>query len=59
MIAGLPLSSSLNKLEKYNNGNLIKFNKNKCEVLYLEQNNPMNLYSSGNKLENSFPKKDL
>ena len=58
-MAGLLLSSGPNKPEKQVNRNLIKFNKNKCKILYLEEKNTTNLHSLGDQRESSFPKKDL
>lgn len=38
---------------------LIKSNKIKCEILYLEQNTATTICSLGDQLESNFPKKDL
>jgi len=47
-------------VEKQANGNLMKFNKDKCDVLHLGRNNLMHQYTlQANWLESSFAEKDL
>jgi len=49
-----------NRLEKWADGNLIKFHKEKCTVLHLGRNKPMHQYMLGaTRLESSLAEKDL
>ncbi|GAB0177588.1 mitochondrial enolase superfamily member 1 [Grus japonensis] len=54
------IQRDLNKLEKWADRNLVKFNKGKCKVLYLRRNNPMHQYMLGaTQLGSSLAGKDL
>ena len=39
-----PIQTTLERLEQWAHGNLIKFNKTKCKVLHLGQSNPQYQY---------------
>jgi len=43
----LPSRKDLNRLEKWPNRNLIKFNKEKCKILHLERNHHRHYYILG------------
>lgn len=45
------VQNSLDSLEKWSNMNRIKFNKGKCEVLYLERHSQMYRHKMGNNQE--------
>ncbi|KAJ7399366.1 rna-directed dna polymerase from mobile element jockey-like [Pitangus sulphuratus] len=54
------LQKDLDRLERWAEKNLLKFNKDKCRVLHLEKSNPGHQYSLGaNLLESSSMEKDL
>ncbi|KAK4829689.1 hypothetical protein QYF61_006064 [Mycteria americana] len=53
------IQRDLKTLEKWDDRNLMKFNKEKYEVLHLGRNNPMHQYMLGaTQLESSFAEKD-
>ena len=53
------IQRGLNRLEKWADRNVMKFNKGKCKVLHLGRNNPMHQYMLGTtQLESSFAEKD-
>ncbi|KAK4821756.1 hypothetical protein QYF61_000817 [Mycteria americana] len=54
------IQRDLNRLEKWADRYLVKFNKEKCKVLHLGRNNPMHQYMLGaTQLQNSFAENDL
>ncbi|XP_071657675.1 transcription factor RFX3-like [Patagioenas fasciata] len=54
------IERDLNKMKKWADRNLMKFKKEKHQVLYLGKNNPMHQYRLGaDQLESSFAEKDL
>ncbi|GAB0179219.1 mitochondrial enolase superfamily member 1 [Grus japonensis] len=54
------IQRDLNRLEKWADRNLTKFNKGKCNVLHLERNKPRHQYMLGvDQLESSLAEKDL
>ncbi|KAK4827366.1 hypothetical protein QYF61_017304 [Mycteria americana] len=54
------IQKDLERLEKWADRNLMKFNKGKCKVVYLGMNNLIHQYMLGaNQLESSFVEKDL
>ncbi|GAB0175891.1 mitochondrial enolase superfamily member 1 [Grus japonensis] len=54
------IQRNLDRLEKWVKRNLMKFNKEKCRVLYLGRNNPMHQYMlRATQMENSSTEKDL
>lgn len=47
-------------MDKWIDRNLMKYNKGKCQVLYLRRNNPIHQYMLGDsQMESSFAEKDL
>lgn len=55
-----PIQRTLNRLEKWPNGNLMKFKIGKYKLLHLIGNNPTHQYMLGtDQLENSFAAKNL
>lgn len=42
------IQNCLNKLENWSEVSMMKFNKDKCKVLYLERKNQMHEYKMGN-----------
>jgi len=54
------IQRDLDRLESWAQGNLMKFNKGKCRVLYLGRNNPMYQYKiRGDLLETSSAERDM
>jgi len=54
------IQKDLNRLEKWADRNLMKFNKGKCKVLHLGSNNSMNHSMLGTtQLKSSFAEKNL
>jgi len=54
------IQRDLNRLEKWADRNLVKFNKDKCKVLHVGRNNPMYQSMLGvTKLESSFAENNL
>ncbi|PKU47575.1 rna-directed dna polymerase from mobile element jockey-like [Limosa lapponica baueri] len=54
------IQSDLNRLEKWANRNLMKFNRRKYKVPHLGRNNPSHQHTlKATHLENSFAEKDL
>ncbi|KAK4824376.1 hypothetical protein QYF61_014036 [Mycteria americana] len=54
------IQRDLDRLEKWDDRNLMKLNKEKCEVLHLGRNNPMHQYMLGaTQLESSLAEKNL
>ena len=54
------IQRDLNGLEKWADGNLMKFNKGKCKILHLGRTNPMPQYMlGGTQLESSLAEKHL
>ena len=49
------IQKDLNRMEKWTNRNLVKFNKGKYQVLHLGRNNPRHQYRLGNRS----PERDL
>ncbi|GAB0204001.1 mitochondrial enolase superfamily member 1 [Grus japonensis] len=57
---GAAIQRDLNRLDKWADRNLMKFNKGKCKVLHLGRNNPLHKYMLvATHLESSFSEKDL
>ncbi|GAB0182112.1 cAMP-dependent protein kinase inhibitor alpha [Grus japonensis] len=54
------IQRDLDRLEKWANRKVMKFTKEKCEILHLRRNNPKQQYVlEANHLESSFAEKDL
>ncbi|GAB0180750.1 mitochondrial enolase superfamily member 1 [Grus japonensis] len=54
------IQRDLDSLDKWTDRNLMKFNKGKCKILYLESKNPRRQYMLGaTDLESSLAEKDL
>ena len=54
------IQRDLNRLERQTQANLIKFKKDKCKVLHLDQGNPKHRYRLGREgLESSHTEKNL
>ncbi|GAB0182220.1 mitochondrial enolase superfamily member 1 [Grus japonensis] len=54
------IQRDLNRLEKWADRNLMKFNNEKCKILHLKRTKSMHLYMLGaSQLESSFEEKDL
>ncbi|KAJ7419956.1 rna-directed dna polymerase from mobile element jockey-like [Willisornis vidua] len=55
-----PIQRDLDKLKKWACGNVMKFNKTRCNVLHMAQGNPLYQYRLGDEqMESSPVKKDL
>ncbi|KAK4808476.1 hypothetical protein QYF61_005793 [Mycteria americana] len=54
------IQRDLNRMEKWANKNLLKFNNGKCKILHMGRNKPMHKYMLvATQLESSFAEKDL
>ncbi|KAK4816570.1 hypothetical protein QYF61_017960 [Mycteria americana] len=53
------IQRDLDRVEKWADGNVLKFNKGKCKVLQLRKNNPRHQYMLGAQLESSLVEKGL